>query len=302
MEGYVAKKVEDWVDAINIFAEMMPHQPQAAFAGYACSLQFEWAYIQRAIEVEERLFEPLEKAINYNLLPALFETNVIPPDLCKVTSLLCKHGGIGDLDPCREMALNRLTSKASTSHLVDAILGLDDFKQDVHQATMEAGRAGRIRRKEETYKGVRETVEEDYTSNQVQGLDRASKSLNHWILVVPCLANNSILGKDGFRDMIMYCYRITPKDLPAICGGCDKQHSLQHALQRKSGSLILGCHDDACNDLGHLSTQAYSPSSIHNNPQQSKNKIKSGGQEWESMLWGYHDQGGQGHRAHPPEA
>eukprot|EP00957_Ditylum_brightwellii_P019482 1469984-Ditylum_brightwellii.AAC.1 len=62
---------------------MMPHQPQAAFDGYARSLQFEWAYIQWAIEVEERLFDPLEKAINENLLPALFETNVILPDLHK---------------------------------------------------------------------------------------------------------------------------------------------------------------------------------------------------------------------------
>eukprot|EP00957_Ditylum_brightwellii_P055678 4218156-Ditylum_brightwellii.AAC.1 len=109
---------------------MMPHQPQAAFSGYACSLQFKWAYIQQAIGVEERLFDPLEKAINENLLPALFKTNVIPPDLRKVTSLPCKHGGIGALDPCRETALNCETSKASTAYLVDAILGLNDFKQD----------------------------------------------------------------------------------------------------------------------------------------------------------------------------
>eukprot|EP00957_Ditylum_brightwellii_P079217 6024716-Ditylum_brightwellii.AAC.1 len=146
---------------------MMPHQPQAEFAGYARSLQFKWAYIQRAIEVEERLFDLLEKVINKNLLPALFETNVILSDLCKVTSLpckhKCKHGGIGALDPCRERALNWATSKASTAHLVDAILGLNEFKQDVHQATVEMGRAGEIGRKEETYKGVRKTMEEEYT-------------------------------------------------------------------------------------------------------------------------------------------
>eukprot|EP00957_Ditylum_brightwellii_P209323 15361219-Ditylum_brightwellii.AAC.1 len=62
------------------------------------------------------------------------------------------------------MALNRGISKASTAHLVDAILGLNNFKQDVHQETIETGRAGRIGRKEETYKGLRETVEDDYTA------------------------------------------------------------------------------------------------------------------------------------------
>eukprot|EP00957_Ditylum_brightwellii_P074452 5657001-Ditylum_brightwellii.AAC.1 len=171
------------------------------------------------------------------------------------------------------MALNRATSKASITHLVDAIMSLNNFKQDIHQTTMETGRAGRIGRKEETYKGMREAVEENNTGNQKQGLDCASKSLNLWISVLPCLANNSMLGKDEFKDMIIYCYRITPKDLPAICNGCGKQHSLQHAMQCKSGDFIFGCHDNACNDLGHVSTQAYSPSLICNDP-----KIKS---SWE---------------------
>eukprot|EP00957_Ditylum_brightwellii_P124774 9510951-Ditylum_brightwellii.AAC.1 len=168
------------------------------------------------------------------------------------------------------MTLNRATSRESTAHLVDAILGLTDFKSDVHQATMETERAGGIGRKEEFYMGVRETVEDDYTSNQKQGLDRASKSLNHWISVVPCSANNSVLGKDEFRDMILYCYRTTPKDLPEIGNGCGKQYSLQHALQCKTGGLILGRHDNARDDLGHVSTQACLPSSIRDDP-----KIKS---------------------------
>eukprot|EP00957_Ditylum_brightwellii_P068408 5193363-Ditylum_brightwellii.AAC.1 len=59
----------------------MPHQPQAAFSGYTHSLQFEWVYLQHVVEVKERLFDSLEEAINAKLLPALFKTNVIPPDL-----------------------------------------------------------------------------------------------------------------------------------------------------------------------------------------------------------------------------
>eukprot|EP00957_Ditylum_brightwellii_P005607 429089-Ditylum_brightwellii.AAC.1 len=43
----------------------------------------DWTYIQQAIEVEERLFDPLEEVINKNLLPALFEMNAIPSDLRK---------------------------------------------------------------------------------------------------------------------------------------------------------------------------------------------------------------------------
>eukprot|EP00957_Ditylum_brightwellii_P183452 13974061-Ditylum_brightwellii.AAC.1 len=64
------------------------------------------------------------------------------------------------------MALNRETYKARTAHSVDAILSLEDFNQDIHQATMETGRASGVVRKDVAYKQVKETVEDEYTNNQ----------------------------------------------------------------------------------------------------------------------------------------
>eukprot|EP00957_Ditylum_brightwellii_P111009 8466135-Ditylum_brightwellii.AAC.1 len=63
-----------------------------------------------------------------------------------------KQGGSGALNPCHEMALNRATSKESTTNLVKAILGLEDFKQDIHQTMIETGKASRVERKEVEYK------------------------------------------------------------------------------------------------------------------------------------------------------
>eukprot|EP00957_Ditylum_brightwellii_P049162 3730182-Ditylum_brightwellii.AAC.1 len=85
-EMYVSEKVDELVASVNTFTEMMPHQPQAAFAGYACSLQFKWAYLHRTIEIEERLFAPLEDAINKTLLPTFFDVQV-PQDLLNITLL-----------------------------------------------------------------------------------------------------------------------------------------------------------------------------------------------------------------------
>eukprot|EP00957_Ditylum_brightwellii_P024023 1811459-Ditylum_brightwellii.AAC.1 len=121
---------------------MMPHQLQAVFAGYACSLQFEWVYLQRAIEIEECLFAPLENAINRNLLPALLKVPALPQDLLDLTSLLVSEEGLGVLNPCCEAALNRTTSLDSTSHLVEAILGRTEFKPDIHAGTMEGKKLG----------------------------------------------------------------------------------------------------------------------------------------------------------------
>eukprot|EP00957_Ditylum_brightwellii_P204789 15340862-Ditylum_brightwellii.AAC.1 len=53
-QAYAEEKVEDQMKYINTFSSMMANQPQAAFASYTRSLQFEWAYLQQTIEVEEQ--------------------------------------------------------------------------------------------------------------------------------------------------------------------------------------------------------------------------------------------------------
>eukprot|EP00957_Ditylum_brightwellii_P180614 13758077-Ditylum_brightwellii.AAC.1 len=53
-EKYILEKVKGWVNLVKTFSQIMPNQPQVTFAGYACSLQFKWAYIQQAIEVEKQ--------------------------------------------------------------------------------------------------------------------------------------------------------------------------------------------------------------------------------------------------------
>eukprot|EP00957_Ditylum_brightwellii_P020849 1572420-Ditylum_brightwellii.AAC.1 len=58
-----------------------------------------------------------------------------------------------------------LTSQESTSHLVDAILGQVDFDPQVHTATMEAGRTGGKKRKDELYTGVLTDLQSKYTAD-----------------------------------------------------------------------------------------------------------------------------------------
>eukprot|EP00957_Ditylum_brightwellii_P083103 6317571-Ditylum_brightwellii.AAC.1 len=84
---YVEDTVDDWVKSLKTFATMMPNQPQAVFAGYTRSPQFEWAYIQCTIEVEERYFDPLEDAISSYLLAEIFETKQIPSNLWDLTPI-----------------------------------------------------------------------------------------------------------------------------------------------------------------------------------------------------------------------
>eukprot|EP00957_Ditylum_brightwellii_P016488 1239305-Ditylum_brightwellii.AAC.1 len=180
---------------------MMAHQPQAAFAGYARFLQFEWSYIQSAIEVEKHVFDPLEEAISSKLLTKLFEAKQMPPDLQDLTSLSVQHRSLGALHPVKEAPLNQVTSLASTSHLVEEIMGCEDFQVNAHARDMEYGKLEGRKQKEEEYKRVRSDVESVFTLNQCCGVEMSTKFPSQWLTVVPNDKNNSILGKDEFCNM-----------------------------------------------------------------------------------------------------
>eukprot|EP00957_Ditylum_brightwellii_P028665 2165478-Ditylum_brightwellii.AAC.1 len=131
---------------------------------------------------------------------------------------------------------------------------------------MEHGKFEGWKQKEEAYKTVRSEVESVFMPGQCQGIERSTKCLNQWFTVVPNAKNNSVLGKDKFHDMVLLRYKIIPKDLPKVCDGCGKRHTLQHALHCKIGSLITAYHNKSRDDLGLTASQAYTPSAICDDP------------------------------------
>eukprot|EP00957_Ditylum_brightwellii_P189480 14422570-Ditylum_brightwellii.AAC.1 len=58
-----------------------------------------------------------------------------------------------------------ITSRESTSYLVEAILGFIKFDPQVHTTTMEAGRASGEKRKDELYTGVLSDFQSEYTAD-----------------------------------------------------------------------------------------------------------------------------------------
>eukprot|EP00957_Ditylum_brightwellii_P136116 10380728-Ditylum_brightwellii.AAC.1 len=68
---------------------------------------------------------------------------------------------------------------------------------------MENRKMGGKTRKVQQYKEVRLQVESGYTGDQIRSMDQASKCMNYWLIVVSCKANNSVLDKDEFQDMVL---------------------------------------------------------------------------------------------------
>eukprot|EP00957_Ditylum_brightwellii_P108978 8312883-Ditylum_brightwellii.AAC.1 len=105
---------------------------------------------------------------------------------------------------------------------------------------MENGKLGEKMREAQWYMEPRQQVESVYIGDQIRSVECASMRMNHWLTVVPCTANNSVMGNDELWDM--------------------------YVLQCKTGGLIGAHNDDYRDDLGLIATQAFSPSAICDDP------------------------------------
>eukprot|EP00957_Ditylum_brightwellii_P079553 6048888-Ditylum_brightwellii.AAC.1 len=68
---------------------------------------------------------------------------------------------------------------------------------------MQNERLGGKTQKIQWYNKVRQEVESACTGDQIRSVEQASKSMNHWLTVVPYIVNNCVVGKDAFWDMVM---------------------------------------------------------------------------------------------------
>eukprot|EP00957_Ditylum_brightwellii_P089077 6783267-Ditylum_brightwellii.AAC.1 len=69
-EDFVTEKVHEWVKSVQQFLPLVRQNPQAVHTGICRSLQHEWAYLQRAIEVDPAKYGKFDSIIQAELIPA----------------------------------------------------------------------------------------------------------------------------------------------------------------------------------------------------------------------------------------
>eukprot|EP00957_Ditylum_brightwellii_P066993 5085554-Ditylum_brightwellii.AAC.1 len=77
-EDFVTEKVLEWVESVRKFLPMVRRNPQAVHTVICWSLQHEWAYLQRVIEVDPEKYAILDSIIQSELIPALFDADEVP--------------------------------------------------------------------------------------------------------------------------------------------------------------------------------------------------------------------------------
>jgi hypothetical protein len=126
------KKIEAWIQYIGKISKVAKYDPQSAFIAVSKSLQNEWNFIQRVINVDDCLFRSLKESICQSLLPNIcgFEVNDLDANMMLRPA---RFGGIGIRDPVKSAGHAFKTSLQSTLILKDSITSGIPLDLNLHQ-------------------------------------------------------------------------------------------------------------------------------------------------------------------------
>eukprot|EP00957_Ditylum_brightwellii_P027239 2059688-Ditylum_brightwellii.AAC.1 len=131
---------------------------------------------------------------------------------------------------------------------------------------MTTGQIEGQKRKEVRYECILNEICEPLSPDLKRGLKERATEGGGWLNMMPRYKNRNVLGQQEFQDGLLLRYMSKPQDLPTHCDGCGKKFSLQHALDCKTGGLIIARHDELRDELGVIGTQAFSQTAIRDGP------------------------------------
>ena len=98
LEEYVGENVDEWVNEVTKLADFAISLPQASYAAFTFGLRHRWTYFLRTLPDIAELLEPLERAINEVLIPAVTDHTVTKVER-DLLGLPVSMGGLGFTDP-----------------------------------------------------------------------------------------------------------------------------------------------------------------------------------------------------------
>ena len=114
-------KVDKWVNEVTKLEDFAISQPQASYAAFTFGLRHHWTYFLRTLRDIAELLEPLERAINEVLIPAVTDHTVTKVER-DLLGLPVRMGGLGFTDPVVTSSSEYEASIKATNPLVRRIV------------------------------------------------------------------------------------------------------------------------------------------------------------------------------------
>ena len=132
LEEYVGEKVDEWVNEVTKLVDFALSQPQACYASFTFGLRHRCTYFLRTLPDIAELLEPVERAINELLIPAVTDHTVtkVKRDLL---GLPVRMGGLGFTDPVVTSSSEYEASIKVTNPLVRRIVEQGDQPPDASE-------------------------------------------------------------------------------------------------------------------------------------------------------------------------
>ena len=267
-DEWLKNLISKWASAVQELALVASSYPQTAYAGLQKSLQQEWQYLQRVSEGVADHFSPIEKAISNNFLPALFgEPRLEDTYRRPLATLPVKHAGLAIPDPTSTADSNYKTSSLVCGHLVQAIrLDSDvEFSTVDHLSTRREVVVEVRKRQTKEYETKLQEITSSLDADTARIILRGGEC-GQWLSVMPSIVNGTELSAQEFRDNLQLRYARSPGDLPERCDGCNAPLTVQHALDCKSGGLIIQRHNEIGSELMEWASKALTPSCVRVEP------------------------------------
>ena len=97
LEEYAGEKVDERINEVTKFADFAISQPQASYAAFTFGLRHRWTYFLRTLPDIAEILEPLDRAINEVLIPAVTDHTVTKVER-DFLGLPVRMGGLGFTD------------------------------------------------------------------------------------------------------------------------------------------------------------------------------------------------------------
>ena len=132
LEEYDGERVDEWVNEVTKLADFAISQPQACYAAFTFGLRHRWTYFLRTLRDIAELLEPLERAINEVLIPAVTDHTVTKVER-DLLGLPVRMGGLGFTDPVVTSSSEYEASIKVTNPLVRRIVEQEHQSPDASE-------------------------------------------------------------------------------------------------------------------------------------------------------------------------
>ena len=218
VKEFVKKKVSSWISEIKSLSGIAKVQPQAAYTALTHGLMNEWTFLMRTIPDFSDLFQLLEDAITYQLLPSLTGRSSFSDVERELLALPTRHGGLGILQPARSAGRQFEVCSEVTAPLVNLVLSqIPTYPKHVQLEQRQVKAKLRSQQRSDIAKEA-DALKPTLPKAKQMAMDQASeKEASSWLTTIPLARYGFNLHKQAFRDTLCPRFGWTPARLASHC-------------------------------------------------------------------------------------